>query len=88
MASSPTIAVLFHDRGEGVQLVEAMRMRSKKEIEKMLETYDKALNGDPDALMKMGVVMLGMQDFDTENGGVNDGKNRKRAGRENTTKKK
>lgn len=63
-------------------------MRSKKEIEKMLETYDKALNGDPKALMTMGVVMLGMQDFDTENGGVNDGKNRKRAGRGNTTKKK
>lgn len=63
-------------------------MRSKEEIEKMLETYDKALNGDPDALIKMGVVMLGMQDFDTENGGVNDGKIIKRTDRGNKEKKK
>lgn len=63
-------------------------MRSKEEIEKMLETYDKAINGDPKALMTMGVVMLGMQDFDTDNGGVNDGKDSKRTGQRDKAKKK
>ncbi len=52
-------------------------MRSKEEIEKMLETYDKALNGDPDAMILIGSLILGQ----SNNGGVKDGKNSENAGR-------
>lgn len=59
-------------------------MRSKGEIEKLLEQYDKAINGDADAMIFMSKLLLGLSD----KGGVNDGKDIKRTDRGNKKKKK
>ena len=47
-------------------------MRSKEELQELLEIYKAALDGDPDALILMGQVMLNQ----SEDGGEDDGKDR------------